>query len=215
MSHGDSIDSLPESARLLAEDDKGLIVAFCMDRLLAFQFHPEVSHTENGDKLLNYFAVHYCKASPDARDISGIKTRLIQKIKDQVPEGEKVFCALSGGVDSTVVSVLLSRALGLERVKCVFVDTGFLRQGEYEEVLHLYQDLDLEVKGVQAKEVFLNSLKGVSDPEKKRKIIGKIFIDIFKQEMRGCKYLAQGTLYPDVIESLSLKWLRCNHKIPS
>ena len=206
MSHGDSIQSLPPSAKLLAQDSKGLITAFSMDRLLAVQFHPEVSHTEKGEELLKLFAFQYCQARSGSWNMGSIKEELIQKIQNQIPAEENVFCALSGGVDSTVTAVLLSQALGAQRVHCVFVDTGLLRQGEYKEVFQIYKSLNLNVQAVRAKNQFLTALKNISDPERKRKIIGKVFIDIFKKEMRGCKYLAQGTLYPDVIESLSPKW---------
>ena len=205
MSHGDSIQSLPPFAKLLAQDSTGLITAFSMDRLLAFQFHPEVSHTEKGEELLKIFATQYCGAKTGSWSAGHIKEEMIKKIQTQLPSKENVFCALSGGVDSTVTAVLLSQALGASRVHCVFVDTGLLRKGEYEEVFQIYKLLNLNVKAVQAKESFLTPLKNISDPEQKRKIIGKVFIDVFKKEMLGCKYLAQGTLYPDVIESLSPK----------
>ena len=112
---------------------------------------------------------------------------------------------MSGGVDSTVTAALLVRAFGKERVHCVFVDNGLLRKNEYDEVLKMYKDLKINVKGVRAKDIFLSRLKGIEDPEQKRKIIGKTFIDVFKKEMNGCIWLSQGTLYPDVIESISPK----------
>ena len=205
MSHGDSIHRLPPKAKLLAEDSKGLIMAFSMDRLLALQFHPEVHHTDRGRELLKYFAEKYCKVSFPSWNKKSIQRLLIQKIREQVPLKEKVFCALSGGVDSSVAAVLLTKALGAKRTYCIFVDTGLLRKGEYEEVFQNYKPLNLNIKAIRAKEDFLAPLKNVTDPEKKRKIIGKVFIDIFKKEMKACQYLAQGTLYPDVIESLSFK----------
>ena len=205
MSHGDSIQSLPPQAQLLSKDSKSLITAFCMDKILAFQFHPEVSHTEHGEKLLDFFAKEYCNSSKGNRSLSSMKENLINNIKQQIPEKEKVFCALSGGVDSSVTAVLLSSALGENRVNCIFVDTGLLRSDEYEEVFESYKSLKLNIKGVKAEKTFLQALSGVTDPEQKRKIIGKVFIDIFKKEMKDCKYLAQGTLYPDVIESVSPK----------
>ena len=205
MSHGDSIQSLPPQAKLLSQDKKSLITAFCMDRVLAFQFHPEVSHTEHGKELLRFFVSAYCGSPKGSWTVGSIKQNLIDNIKQSVPGNEKVFCALSGGVDSSVTAVLLSQALGPQRLSCIFVDTGLLRQGEYEEVFDIYKSLDLNIKGVKAEQEFLQALKGVSDPEKKRKIIGQLFIDIFKREMKDCRYLAQGTLYPDVIESVSPK----------
>ena len=203
MSHGDSIQSLPAQAELLSQDDKNLITAFSIGSTLAFQFHPEVSHTEKGKDCLSYFAHEFCKAPPGDWNKSSIQDFLIDQLKKQVPDNEKVFCALSGGVDSTVTAVLLSQALGRERVFCLFVDTGLLRQSEYEDVLESYKSLKLNIKGVRSGDRFLKALNGVYEPEQKRKTIGKLFIDIFKEEMGDCKYLAQGTLYPDIIESFS------------
>ena len=203
MSHGDSIQSLPPQAKLLSQDEKSLITAFSMDQILAFQFHPEVSHTERGKDCLSYFADKFCKAPVGDWNKNSIQDFLNDQLKKQIPKTEKVFCALSGGVDSTVTAVLLSKVLGQDRVLCVFVDTGLLRQSEYEEVLKSYESLKLNIKGVRAGDRFFKSLEGVFDPEQKRKIIGKLFIDIFKEEMGDCKYLAQGTLYPDIIESFS------------
>lgn len=205
MSHGDSIDKLPSQAKLLAKDKKNLIVGFSMDRLWALQFHPEVSHTENGSHLLKSFTQKLCQAPQGLWDSKIIVSHLINSIKEQVPKNEKVFCGLSGGVDSTVTAKLLSQALGSKRVHCVFVDTGLLRKHEHQEVLDIYKSLNLNVKAVKAKDDFLSPLKNITDPEQKRKIIGKVFIDIFKKEMKSCSYLAQGTLYPDIIESLSPK----------
>lgn len=202
MSHGDSVNKLPDQARLLAQDQKNLIVAFAMDRLWAFQFHPEVSHTENGTSLLKAFATKLCKAS-QSWSIPSAVSHLLENLKKQVPKKEKVFCALSGGVDSTVTAMLLTQALGESRVHCLFVDTGLLRHNEYKDTLDLYQSLNLNVQGIDAQKTFLSQLKGVIDPEQKRKIIGKAFIDIFKKEMQDSQWLAQGTLYPDIIESIS------------
>lgn len=204
MSHGDSIKTLPPKAQLLAKDKKDLIVGFAMERLWAFQFHPEVSHTENGEKILKTFAEKICQAPQGDWSSQNIIKNLVQNIQEQVPPKQKVFCALSGGVDSTVTAVLLNQALP-SQVHCLFVDTGLLRKNEYQEVLDMYKAFGLKVTGLPAQDIFLKALEGVIDPEWKRKIIGKIFIDIFKKEMRSCQYLAQGTLYPDVIESLSPK----------
>src|SRR5690606_28741366 len=138
-------------------------------------------------------------------DAEHIAEKLIEEIRSRVPKNELVLCAMSGGVDSTVVGTLVTRALGAERVHCVFVDTGLLRKNEFSEVLSLYKELGLNVHGVQAEELFLSRLKDVSDPEQKRKIIGHSFIDVFKEEIKKIgkvDWLAQGTLYPDVIESV-------------
>ena len=204
MSHGDSVQTLPPSAELLARTSKGVIAAFSLDRIWALQFHPEVSHTRGGIEILKAFA-EKCRAPEGSWSMKIILKNLIDKIQKTIPSSQKVFCALSGGVDSTVTAQLLTKALGAERVYCVFVDTGLLRKGEFEEVLDLYKKLRLNVKGVQAEELFLSRLKGISDPEKKRKIIGRTFIDVFKEESQRIEWLAQGTLYPDVIESLSPK----------
>ena len=202
MSHGDSIESLPKQASILAKTEKGLIAGFSMEKLWAFQFHPEVSHTEEGKEILKKFIKTFCPQARKNWKISEVKNELIREIKKQVPSG-KVFCALSGGVDSTVAALLIEKALGSARLQCIFVDTGLLREGECEAVLNMYKKLQLNVRAVKAEDLFLSRLKDLSDPEQKRKVIGKTFIDIFKKEMKGAKYLAQGTLYTDVIESLS------------
>ena len=204
MSHGDSVQTLPPSAKLLARTSKGVVAAFSLGQVWALQFHPEVSHTQEGMEILKAFAER-CKAPKDSWSAKLILKKLIENIQKTVPPSEKVFCALSGGVDSTVTAQLLTKALGAKQVYCVFVDTGLLRKGEFEEVLNLYKSLGLNVKGVREEELFLSRLKGISDPEKKRKIIGRTFIDVFKKESQGIGWLAQGTLYPDVIESLSPK----------
>ena len=205
MSHGDSVKTLPKGFKVLARNQKGIITAFASSRLWGFQFHPEVSHTQKGADLLNCFAKKLCKAPKGKWEKHFIKKELKKRIQKQIPRSEKVFCALSGGVDSTVTAVLLTETLGSSKVFCLFVDTGLLRKNEYEDVLKMYKKLNLNVKGIKAGSAFLKQLNGVTDPERKRKIIGKVFIDVFKKEMKGCKWLAQGTLYPDVVESFSHK----------
>lgn len=207
MSHGDIVESLPGAYKVIATSQSGHAAAFSGPRVLAFQFHPEVAHTEHGLDLLNYYVKNICHAKANWV-APNITEHLLTEIKKTVPEGEKVLCALSGGVDSTVVGTLLTQALGADRVHCVFVDTGLLRKNEFEEVLAIYARLGLNVQGVNSKKYFYEKLKGVSDPEKKRKIIGHCFIDVFKESvehMEPLQWLAQGTLYPDVIESVSLR----------
>lgn len=205
MSHGDSVKKVPKGFKVLARNEKGIITAFGSSRLWAFQFHPEVSHTQKGAHLLKSFSTKLCKAPKGIWKNNLVKQELKKQIQNQIPAGEKVFCALSGGVDSTVTAKILTEALGVSRVFCLFIDTGLLRKNEYEDVLLMYKKLKLNVKGVKAGSLFLKRLEGVTDPEKKRKIIGNLFIDVFKKEMKGCKWLAQGTLYPDVVESFSHK----------
>lgn len=207
MSHGDIVVQVPPGFKVVARSAFDHPAAMISSQVWAFQFHPEVSHTEQGMELLKAFVFDRCQATGNWLAPS-IAEHLIEEIQNKVPEGENVLCALSGGVDSTVVGVLLTKALGSERVHCVFVDTGLLRKGEYEQVLSTYKSLGLNVKGIDASSTFLSRLKGVVDPEKKRKIIGHTFIDVFKEAIGGIgpmDWLAQGTLYPDVIESISLR----------
>lgn len=205
MSHGDVVSKLPEGFRLLASSGFGHPAAMVSDRAWALQFHPEVNHTDHGVDLLRAFCFDFCGAEPTWVGQKMVDETMRQ-IQSLIPQGEKVLCALSGGVDSTVVGTLLTKSLGADRVHCVFVDTGLLRKNEFEDVMALYQELGLNVRGVRAEGEFLKRLKGVEDPERKRKIIGHAFIDIFKQEILKIgrvEWLAQGTLYPDVIESIS------------
>lgn len=206
MSHGDVIESVPESFEVLGETDHHPAAMSC-DRVMGLQFHPEVSHTDHGMDVLKQYVFDMCHAKADW-DSPHIAEHLIDEIKKAIPEGEDVLCALSGGVDSTVVGTLLTQALGADRVHCVFVDNGLLRKNEFTEVLGVYNELGLNVHGVDASDLFLEKLAGVDDPEAKRKIIGHSFIDVFKSEIAEdskIKWLAQGTLYPDVIESVSLR----------
>lgn len=210
MSHGDVVEKLPQGFEMWAVSGSQHPAAMKSERAWGLQFHPEVSHTEKGLELLKSFAFDFCRAKADWK-ASTIADHLMDEIRKTVPEDEKVLCALSGGVDSTVVGTLLTRALGAERVHCVFVDTGLLRKNEFEDVKAIYAQLGLNVHGVQAEALFLERLKGVEEPEQKRKIIGHAFIDVFKAEIKKLQqeekghiqWLAQGTLYPDVIESVS------------
>lgn len=206
MSHGDTITSIPSCLRKIASTADVPLAAFHIDgeQTWGVQFHPEVFHSEDGKILLNNFVQHICGSdcswTPD-NFIESTVADLRKKLGD-----DKVVLALSGGVDSTVAAVLLNKAIGKNLV-CIFVDNGLLRLNEFSQVLSDYDRLGLNVIGVDAKEDFYRELKGVTDPEKKRKIIGKGFIDIFDREahkLQGIKWLAQGTIYPDVIESLSI-----------
>ena len=207
MSHGDVVKKVPEGFEVLAMSQGDHPAVVRGERALCFQFHPEVTHTEGGGELLRYFVFDICGASPSWKP-QNIIQQLSEEVSRQVPEGQSVLCALSGGVDSTVMGTLLTRSLGVERVSCVFVDNGLLRKGEFQEVLDMYKSLGLNVRGVPAEARFLKNLKGVTDSEKKRHIIGATFIDVFKsviREVGPIEFLAQGTLYPDVIESLPLR----------
>lgn len=205
MSHGDIVKSVPPGFKVSALSSTGHIAAMESDRVWAVQFHPEVSHTEQGMEVLKSFTTGFCKATPDwnaPQMLEHLKNEVLQKVGPT----EQVLCALSGGVDSTVVATLLTRTLGKERVHCVFVDNGLLRKNEYETVLKNYHELGLDVRGVPAVQEFMGALKGVYDPEKKRKTIGRLFIEVFEKTLKdlpSVQFLAQGTLYPDVIESVS------------
>lgn len=212
MSHGDTVKAPPAGFAVIGATAT-LDVAAMADnsrRIYAVQFHPEVHHSEDGERILRNFLFKIAKISPDWT-MSSFVERVIGKVREQVGEGH-VICALSGGVDSTVVAVLLHKAIG-RRLHCVFVDNGVLRSGEGDEVVeYLREHFDLNLTFVQAQDRFLDLLKGVEDPEKKRKIIGHTFIDVFEEQAkavsRECgkvEWLAQGTLYPDVIESVSHK----------
>lgn len=204
MSHGDVVQEAPQGMELLAVSSQGIPSAFRAERVWAFQFHPEVHHTENGKALLKAFAEDMCRARPGAWTKDSMKHECRSYVEKTLKRDEKVLCALSGGVDSTVTAVLLTEILGKDRVHCLFVDTGLLRKNEFQEVLKSYQEIGLNVQGVSAEKEFLENLKGVTDPEKKRKVIGRTFIDIFKKYKKPeVEWLAQGTLYPDVIESSS------------
>ena len=207
MSHGDTITALPDGATVIASTDSVKNAAYSIDslNLYALQFHPEVFHTDNGLKIFENFFIEELKFIKEWNPESFID-RTVKELKSEVLD-EKVILGLSGGVDSSVAAILLDRAIG-KNLHCIFVNNGLLRKNEYDEVLDQYIGMGLNVKGVDASDQFINGLKGVTDPERKRKIIGNTFIDVFDEESKkisNAKWLAQGTIYPDVIESISVK----------
>lgn len=208
MSHGDVVQKAPTNFKITATSASGHAAALKSDRIWAVQFHPEVSHTDKGEEILKAFVFDLCKGKADWTT-HFIADHLIEDIRKKIPAGDHVLCALSGGVDSTVVGTLLTKALGADRVHCVFVNNGLLRKNEFFEVQEIYKRLGLNLLAVDAEEKFLQELKGLADPEKKRKTVGRVFIEVFDEEIKKIKHniqwLAQGTLYPDVIESVSLR----------
>ena len=206
MSHGDKIDAIPDGFRPVAVTDGSPYAAIANDekRFYGVQFHPEVVHTPHGAKLIENFTHRVCGCRGDWT-MGKFREEEIAKVRAQVGDGN-VICGLSGGVDSSVVAVLLHEAIG-EQLTCVFVDTGLMRKGEAEEVVEMFRDhYKIKLVHRDASDLFIGKLTGVSDPEKKRKIIGSMFIDVFDEEAKkigGADFLAQGTLYPDVIESVS------------
>ncbi len=207
MSHGDTIELEPQGAKIIAATKDVRVAGFQMlsEETFGIQFHPEVYHSTEGMVLLKNFVVEICKCAQSWTPDSFIETT-IKNLKEKLGD-DKVILGLSGGVDSTVASVLLHKAIGTN-LYCIFVDNGLLRKNEFEKVLFSYRNMGLNVKGVDAKQQFYKALTGVSDPEGKRKAIGKTFIEVFDQEahlVKEVKWLAQGTIYPDVIESISVK----------
>ena len=207
MSHSDTITLLPESFHKIASTDDVEYAAYKIDDedSYAIQFHPEVYHTTDGKRLLRNFLVNIAGVEQNWTPNSFVE-ETVSDLKAQLGN-DRVVLGLSGGVDSTVAAVLLNKAIG-SNLFCIFVNNGLLRKDEFENVLHQYKDMGLNVKGVDASARFLSELKGVEDPEKKRKIIGRVFIEVFDDEahhIKGVKWLAQGTIYPDVIESVSVK----------
>jgi len=211
MSHSDSITAIPEGFTLIAKTSSIPVAAFVSDTnfaphpVYAIQFHPEVTHSTDGRQILKNFVMDVCGTTADWTPAAFVQDT-VSMIRQQVGTEGKVVMALSGGVDSTVAASLIHRAIG-DRLSCIFVDNGLLRKGEFEQVLDGYKHLGLNTKGIDARQRFYTALDGVSDPETKRKIIGGLFIDIFQEEaihIKDVSFLGQGTIYPDVIESLSV-----------
>ncbi len=208
MSHGDYLTELPKGFKIIGESDHSPICAISnpSKRFYGLQFHPEVVHTEKGEKIINNFLFDICKCKGDWTPQNFIEEQL-EKIKSTVGNS-KAICALSGGVDSTTAAVLVGKAIG-ENLICIHIDNGLMRKNESDKIGRLLDEkLKLNHIHVDASKKFLKNLKGIFDPEKKRKIIGKTFIDVFEDEaakIKDAKYLVQGTLYPDVIESVSVK----------
>ena len=207
MSHGDSIQELPSAFDVLATTENIPVAAFKHEDgnpIYGLQFHPEVYHSTEGKRILKNFLVNICGCSQDWTPAHFI-TDTVAELKEIIGD-RKVIMALSGGVDSTVAATLIHRAIG-DHLYGIFVDNGVLRKHEFEEVLETYKKLGLNVTGIDAKQMFYNELKGHPEPETKRKIIGKLFIDVFQHEAKkieGIELLGQGTIYPDVIESVSV-----------
>ena len=206
MSHGDTITSLPDDFRIIASTPEVACAAYHVEgeQTWGVQFHPEVFHSTCGTRLLENFVAGVCGSKRDWSAESFIDST-VKALREQLGD-DKVVLGLSGGVDSSVAAVLLNRAIG-KNLTCIFVDHGMLRKNEFTNVLHDYECLGLNVIGVDASERFFTELAGVTDPERKRKIIGKGFIDVFDEEahkIKDVKWLAQGTIYPDCIESLSI-----------
>lgn len=212
MSHGDEIEKLADCLVADSTTRNGTISSFHYSLnhktlpIFGLQFHPEVEHTKCGRDIIKSFIENICKAKKDWNSSSLINNS-VNHIHNTVGNDDMVICALSGGVDSCVAAVLTQKAVG-NRLLCLFINNGLLRKNEYEDVLERFKkDLNLNVKGVDASELFLSRLAGVSEPEQKRKIIGNTFIEVFEEETKhipNAKFLVQGTLYPDVIESISI-----------
>lgn len=206
MSHGDTILELPENYEQIASTEDVAVAAYQVagENIWGIQFHPEVHHSTEGKNLLDNF-LNICGLSKEWTPAHYVE-EAVAELKEKLGD-DKVVMGLSGGVDSTVAAVLIQKAIG-ENLTCIFVDNGLLRKNEYDDVLHSYRDMGLNIIGVDAKKDFLNELKGLSEPEDKRKAIGKVFIDVFQHEaskIDGARWLGQGTIYPDVIESVSVK----------
>ncbi|MCB9252962.1 MAG: glutamine-hydrolyzing GMP synthase [Flavobacteriales bacterium] len=207
MSHGDAITILPKVFEVLAETENGLLAAFqYLDKpIYGLQFHPEVTHTEEGKTFIKNFVVDVCKCDQSWTPDNFVQSS-VAEIRERVGQ-DKVIMGLSGGVDSTVAAKLIHEAIG-DHLYCIFIDNGLLRKNEYHLVLEAYKELGLNIIPIDAGSRFLSELSGVSDPETKRKIIGRVFVEVFEEESKkveNAKWLGQGTIYPDVIESVSVK----------
>lgn len=206
MSHGDTIQSLPDHFKVIASTKDVQVAGYYSEKfnIYGIQFHPEVYHTTEGLQILQNFVVNICGCTPNWSPASFVENS-VRSLKEELKD-DKVVLGLSGGVDSSVAAVLLHQAIG-ENLTCIFVDNGLLRKDEYSQVLDSYKHMGLNVIGVNAKDLFLGELKGITDPETKRKTIGRVFIEVFDAEAKkieNVKWLAQGTIYPDVIESISV-----------
>jgi len=207
MSHGDTITQVPAHFKLIANTETVNVAAYQIDgqQTYGIQFHPEVTHSLEGKTILKHFVADICGCSQTWTPEAFVEST-VQQLKEKLGN-DKVVMGLSGGVDSSVAATLIHKAIGTN-LYCIFVDNGLLRKNEFEEVLHSYQDLGLNVIGVDAKQEFYTALQGLTDPEAKRKAIGRTFIEIFDAEahkIQDVKWLGQGTIYPDVIESVSVK----------
>ena len=207
MSHGDTITNVPDSFHIIGSTENVRVAAFHVEgeRTWGIQFHPEVYHSTDGTVILRNFVKEICGCKCDWSAASFIETT-VAELKEKIGD-DRVILGLSGGVDSSVAAMLLHKAIG-KNLHCIFVDSGLLRKNEFEEVLESYKDMGLNVRGVKAADRFFADLQGVTDPEAKRKIIGRDFVEVFNEEARkieGARWLAQGTIYPDVIESCSVK----------
>ncbi len=207
MSHGDTIQTLPDNFEVICSTNDVPVAGYHVkgEETFGIQFHPEVYHSVDGKQLLQNFLMDVCGCKQDWTPASFV-SETIDELRKKVGN-DQVVLGLSGGVDSTVAAMLLHEAIG-ENLHCIFVDNGLLRKDEFEQVLTQYEGLGLNVKGVDSKDQFYTALEGESDPEAKRKIIGRVFIEVFDEEagkLEGVKWLGQGTIYPDVIESKSVK----------